>query len=96
MYDSIMREIEPELTSAMLPTLDATYANETPEEKDVRSERYNKAFAEYDVRFQKYCEDWDQSLHTYKRTAMASFEKESRETEDAAAMAAIQSSLETE
>lgn len=48
LYDEIMRSIEPELVTDMLPTLDTIYAAETSEEHDVRMERYRLAYAAYD------------------------------------------------
>lgn len=47
-YDLIMWEIEPELTSDVIPTLEAKYANETSEEKSIRMERYTFAFEAFD------------------------------------------------
>ncbi len=48
LYDVIMAQIEPELTSAAAPTLAALYADETDEEAADRAERYAEAFALFD------------------------------------------------
>ncbi len=94
-YDQIMRSIEPELTSTQLPLLPEKYPNETPEEKIARAARYTKAFAEYDKKFQEYCDKWGQDLRTYKRLATAFIEQEHRTGEQDNAMAEIESSLNT-
>lgn len=93
LYDAIMSGIEPELTTAGLETLEEKYVNETEEEKAVRSAKYDAAFLEYDKRFQEYNDEWVARLRTYKRTAIASLEQESRETEDKNALDTIESSL---
>lgn len=92
-YDSIMAGIDPELTTAGLETLDTKYTTETEEEKAARAARYDSAFAEYDKQFDAYNSKWMESLRTYKRTAIASVEKENRDTEDRAALDSIESSL---
>ncbi len=44
MYDRLMAEIEPDLTSANIGKLDALYARETPEEHTARLQQYAAAF----------------------------------------------------
>lgn len=92
-YDTIMAGIDPELTTAGLETLDTKYATETEDEKAARAARYDIAFAEYDKQFQLYNDQWMETLRTYKRTAIASLEKENRESEEKAALDSIESSL---
>ncbi len=48
LYDAIMAEIEPELTSQMAPTLKERYQRETTAEKAERMARYEQAFALFD------------------------------------------------
>lgn len=48
LYDAIMAEIEPELTSTMAPTLKQRYRHETAPEKAARMARYEEAFALFD------------------------------------------------
>ena len=50
-YDGIMGKIEPELTTAMLETLEEKYRDESTEEHQVRMARYDVAFAEYDKQY---------------------------------------------
>lgn len=81
-YDRIMGEIEPELISTSLPTLDQKYKNETPAEGAARQEKYKKAFEEYDKRYQEFCQTRDTNLHSYQRKAMASLEKDAQTEEN--------------
>lgn len=53
-YDVVMGEIEPELALAQLPLLEGRFAKDTPEEKQLRIERYQKALEQYDRRLQEY------------------------------------------
>ncbi len=48
LYDSLMEQIEPELMSATIETLEKKYANETEKEKEARALRYEEAFKLYD------------------------------------------------
>ena len=43
-YDRFMSAIEPELTSARMPYLEAEYAGESPEAHEQRMHRYSAAF----------------------------------------------------
>lgn len=43
-YDTLMQEIEPDLTTGSIRTLDTKYAGESPEEREIRMERYTLAF----------------------------------------------------
>jgi Skp family chaperone for outer membrane proteins len=83
LYDQIMGTIEADLTTANLQTLNTKYAGETPEQSKVRSERYAKAFAEYEKRLATYLADLDQKVHAYQRAALASLEREQLEKESA-------------
>ncbi len=94
LYDSIMKDIEPELLSDNLPLLKEKYANETPEERAARAARYSVAYAEYDKRFMKNCEDWNAQLHTYKRDALHQTEHKLK-SKEAAELESIESSLTT-
>lgn len=53
-YDKIMKEIEPDLVSSVMDTLDEKYAGETEEEKAKRMQRYAAAFVEYEKQYQEY------------------------------------------
>ena len=80
-YDMIMQEIEPELTSYELPTLDEKYKDESPEAAAARAERYNKAFDAYYKRFYEYCSEWGGQFRSFQHAAMRSLEGADREEE---------------
>lgn len=92
LYDSIMGDIEPELLSANLLLLKEAYANETPDERAARAARYEAAYAEYDARFAKNCDDWNEQLHAYKRHALQNVENRVQNKE-AAELSSLESSL---
>ncbi|MFA6038909.1 MAG: hypothetical protein WCV62_05255 [Candidatus Peribacteraceae bacterium] len=50
-YDALMAQIEPDLVTATIPTLENTYKDETPEQNAERRKRYLAAFAKYDRAF---------------------------------------------
>lgn len=84
LYDSIMEQIEPELTRAMLGTLIEKYRHESPEEAAMRTERYAKAFDRCGKAMTKHIDTVNASLHAYGRTATESLEKLSQEDEQGA------------
>lgn len=84
LYDAIMGQIEPELTTAGLATLDQLYADETPEQKKQRAARYNAAFAEYEKRFKQYNTDWLGQFTAFQRQALASVESIDRADDEKA------------
>lgn len=94
-YDLLMKDIEPELTSDQVKLLKGTHTNETPAQKKKRAERYNKAFAEYDRRFAVYKQQWDRDFNAYKRAAMAHAEESQKGTEETA-LQNLESSLNAE
>lgn len=81
-YDSIMREIEPELTITTMKTLDEKYKNETKEEAQARTDRYNKAFEEYDKQFALYASTWQVQWGAYKHSVMQGIEHDARAEEE--------------
>lgn len=83
-YDQIMGEIEPDLTSALYPTLAEKYANETEEEKQTRMDRYEKAFAEYDVRYEAFLTNVTSESHAIKKEARDAAESKDRAEDDKA------------
>lgn len=49
LYDEIMRHIEPDLLTTVIPTHIEKYKNETAEERKERMTAYDKAFAIFDT-----------------------------------------------
>lgn len=68
--DALMRGIEPELTSDMLPLLDAIYAEESPEERRARMERYADACTLFLDRFGEILQTWSADLRAVKEKAL--------------------------
>ena len=78
LYNKLMQGIEPELMTVNLEGLQEKYKNETDAETDARSERYGKAFAEYDTQLAAYLAGMAQNLQKNQRIANASVEKRDR------------------
>ncbi|MDB4978270.1 MAG: hypothetical protein JWM56_456 [Candidatus Peribacteria bacterium] len=81
-YALLMGKIEPELMPDQIETLKEKYKDETPEQAAARSERYDKAFAEYDAQYLAYMAALETKVKVYQRDAIGSVEKEDRRTED--------------
>lgn len=80
-YNMLMAQIEPELTTDVLPTLDQKYATETPEEKEVRYARYADAYARYDVAYAQWATALRHDVDALRRDALRSTEHEDRNIE---------------
>lgn len=91
-FDRVMGEIEPELTSTGIETLDAKYQNETPEDAAARAEHYEEAFAEYERRLAAYVAEQHAEVTHYRHAALQSMEHESQ-AEDSAKLADLESSI---
>ncbi len=81
-YDGIMRSIEPDLTTSQLPLLSQKYQNENPGEAKIRSDRYTRAFAEYDRRYAAFTVQLESAVHTYQKIATTSVEEHSKMKEE--------------
>jgi hypothetical protein len=74
-YDRIMSEIEPELVIAELSRIAERTKAETKEQRQVRADRYTKAFAEYDRRFKQYAHEWNRSFQRYRNFSFHALEE---------------------
>ena len=81
LYDTIMEMVEPELLTAEIPKLKAKYEGENPDEARERSERYKKAFAEYEKISSLYFQDLNTQVNAYRHEALASAEAKVRDEE---------------
>ena len=81
LYDALMQQIEPELVSSVVDTLEAVHKGETDEKHAERMERYRNAFLEYDKQFDAYMQNLTQQVSDYRRTAVAAIESEDRKEE---------------
>ncbi len=81
-YDSIMREIEPDLTSDMVETLDAKYAGESEVDKNARMERYKKAFVTYQERYKAFQQKQKSEIRSVGRSLKKNVESKSSEMDN--------------
>jgi len=93
-YNSIMREIEPELTTDQIPLMKAKYKDETPEQKKARGKRYAKAMEEYERRYAAYLQEQDAKVRSFKIEAMHFIEDKAAES-DQQKLLSIESSFNT-
>lgn len=91
-YDSIMAQIEPELTTAQLPLLKEKYKSETPEQAKARAERYQKAFKTYDSIYQEFVIEVDTKAHEYRKSALQSAERE-ESAKEAASLSGLEAAF---
>ena len=88
-YDAIMGEIEPELVSAVIPTLEDTYKEETADEHEARMKRYEEAFSLYDRCYQAYMDKLTGEVRDRKRSARAESEQHEQAERDQEAEAVL-------
>ncbi|MDO8649195.1 MAG: hypothetical protein Q7R81_05435 [Candidatus Peregrinibacteria bacterium] len=89
LYDVLMAEIEPDLLLENIPTLDAKYAGETPEDKEARNKRYEVAYKKFDEECAKFMIEVDDEVKASKRTALKQKE-ESAKTQESAAITTLE------
>jgi hypothetical protein len=81
-YDLLMKDIEPELMSGMVETLEETYKGETAEQAKARAQRYRKAFAAYDRALATYVGKLNANTTRNARAAAKSIEQADRVLEE--------------
>jgi len=79
LYDALMWEIEPELTTELLPDIEFMYENETPEEHKLRAEWYAIAFEQLNDRMTKFSADAKNHLTGIKNHIITLAQKDSAE-----------------
>ncbi len=84
LYEALMREVEPELTSDFKDDLDVVYADETPEEHRERVQGYVEAVQEVNRRFGILIDTWKSQLLAFKKAALEKANaRQERDDEDA-------------
>lgn len=83
LYDMIMQTVEPDLVSAVTPTLPEKYKDETPDDRRVRAKRYEAAFAAYDRRFAEYQQYWNGQMRTFEHASRTAAELRAKAQEEA-------------
>ena len=73
-YDTLMRRINPELVTDKLPHLDDGFADETPEQRNVRYAKYQEDFAQYNEAYAQWIEQTKAAADSYCRQALQSAE----------------------
>lgn len=71
LYDSLMAEIEPELTTIRLPSLQEDYEDETEEEAAGRGDRYRKAFQIFGELWGEFFMECQGKMREYEDLAMS-------------------------
>lgn len=67
LYDTIMSQIEPDLTTSHIPLLKEKYARETDEERVYRFQCYTKAFEIFDEALEKTLQTIDDDMRLFKK-----------------------------
>ena len=91
-YNLLMGQIEPDLTTDMLPVLDELYMDETNEEREKRGERYGAAFADFELAYDHFISSCVNFYTDLKKKAKALAQKATKEA-DTKDMNAIEDSL---
>ncbi|MBI3331899.1 hypothetical protein HYZ99_02980 [Candidatus Peregrinibacteria bacterium] len=81
LFDVIMGQIEPELTTEGVKTLDQKYQNETAEGLMERKKRYDLAFERYDQAYEGYVGTLQAQMQRYRKHSFNQAEMEDRQSE---------------
>lgn len=76
-YDRIMREIEPDLCSDVIDTIDTKYPHETEEENAARMERYKNALIRFQEEYEKYQQQRKEEIRSFGKNLVKSVEQKS-------------------
>lgn len=74
-YNALMWQIEPELTTLVLPDLDVLYKSETPEERHARYEWYAIAFEQFLLKFKEFIGQYETHVHDLKKQLLHAGER---------------------
>lgn len=81
LFDVIMQEIEPELTTEGVKLVAEKYKDETPEQTMERKKRYDLAFERYDQAYEGYVGTLQAQMQRYRRQSFNQVELEDRQVE---------------
>ncbi|MEN9561259.1 MAG: hypothetical protein RIQ56_532 [Candidatus Parcubacteria bacterium] len=81
LYDTIMGEIEPDLTSSGIKTLAEKYKDEKPGETIMRKQRYELAMERYNQAYSDYIETLHAQVERYRRSSFNEIELKDRARE---------------
>ena len=80
-YDMIMADIEPDLLLQNIPTLDAQYAGESPEQHESRLQRYAVSYKKFDLALAEFMADVNGNVRSTQRAALREKEEEAKAEE---------------
>jgi hypothetical protein len=69
LYDALMEQIEPELTTERIAKLDEMYVGETEEEKKERGEYYKECFGLFSEMWEEFIQECEEMIKNYKDSA---------------------------
>jgi hypothetical protein len=92
LYNALMSEIEPELLTFAIPTLEQAHAGETPGEHATRIQRYKEAYRKYDEVYERWMLKFGQLVAQYRRQALKMRETAAR-SEETQAMDALEQKM---
>lgn len=81
-YNMLMKQIEPELTTDQMALLNEKYKDQPPAEVKARVARYNRAFNEYDRRFEEYVVLLKEQVNSYRKLVISRAEAEMQVEEE--------------
>lgn len=84
LYDAVMGEIEPELTTEMIPALEELHEDETPEQTKHRAKHYAWAFEQFFLLWNDVVEEVFGQLEQVKHALLARARKDTEEVENLA------------
>ncbi|MDD4628935.1 MAG: hypothetical protein PHE68_06160, partial [Candidatus Peribacteraceae bacterium] len=70
LYNSLMREIEPELTTDQIPLLMEKYKDETQEQREARMARYNAAFEAYEKALETHVSGLQKDVGVFRKQVL--------------------------
>ena len=83
-FDAIMGQIEPELTSEGIKTLEEKYKNESQADAYARRARYALAYERYEKSYDETMSMLHTQVDRYRRSSFSQVEQEDRANESAA------------
>lgn len=92
LYNMLMWDIEPELTTDSLPFLEMMYEGESPEEHAKRMEWYAKAFDTVTERLTLVTDAWNEQVKTLKKDILQVQQDESAD-DDSTAMSDLEQQI---
>jgi hypothetical protein len=82
LYDRLMGQFEPELTTEGVKLIRDRYKNETPDELRARKKRYLRAIELYEHAYQGYMATLSEQVDRYRRGTIGQVEIDDRKNEE--------------